>query len=163
MLACVPGIALHVAAPAAALSDQMTSAAAALLWIICSCRLHSFPDAQSMQVLDERLAYAVEHCTTYDNLPNAGRFSRTHSKDDEVVPHRAPQTCTSVMLLWHSLAGLRTCSCPSLHGHQHGKPSTGCSCPQTLYCQGCSCHAAPHQAAPDTARSSQVAHVPCTS
>ena len=38
-----------------------------------------------VQVLDERLSYAVEHCTTYDNLPNAGRFSRTHSKDDEVV------------------------------------------------------------------------------
>ena len=45
-----------------------------------------------LQVLDERLSYAVEHCTTYDNLPNAGRFSRTHSKDDEVV--RCPTHCS---------------------------------------------------------------------
>ena len=40
---------------------------------------------QGVQVLNDRLSYAVEHCVTYDNLPHGGRFSRTHSKDDEVV------------------------------------------------------------------------------
>ena len=36
-------------------------------------------------MLAERLAYAVQQCTTYDVLLDARRFSRTHSAGDTTV------------------------------------------------------------------------------
>ena len=84
-----------------------------------------------LQVLSERLAYAVQSCTTYDVLPDARRFSRTYSAGDTMVRCLAACSCHGAQRLcgpprWR-FGPLRCEAGPRGWTHPRPVPEPGCS------------------------------------